>query len=150
MTQIVLGLVSFWLSGEYTYGSVESYDYKNEPLRENDLKAMFAMKSREHVLNHEKYQEMFSKYAEAIGIDKEQSYPEWDVIKEKLQKIEEDKIKAEVNKKIEQEKAIKKAEEENLYNLIHNRQNIIDAYFKKLRAKNLTRFVGNNHKLHKV
>jgi ubiquitin-conjugating enzyme E2 J2 len=33
VTQIVMGLVSFWLDSEYTYGSVESYDYKNLPFR---------------------------------------------------------------------------------------------------------------------
>jgi len=27
VSQIVVGLVSFWIGGEYTYGSVEHYDY---------------------------------------------------------------------------------------------------------------------------
>mmetsp|Transcript_3861 Transcript_3861/g.5851 ORF Transcript_3861/g.5851 Transcript_3861/m.5851 type:complete len:165 (-) Transcript_3861:377-871(-) len=31
VSQIVIGLVSFWISGEYTYGSLESYDFpKND------------------------------------------------------------------------------------------------------------------------
>lgn len=33
VTQIVMGLVSFWLSTEYTYGSIESYDYSDKPYK---------------------------------------------------------------------------------------------------------------------
>lgn len=55
VTQIVMGLVSFWLSNDYTYGAIESYDYNQEPFKGKDLKTYFASKSKEHVLNHEKF-----------------------------------------------------------------------------------------------
>ena len=71
VTQIVLGLVSFWLQDEYTYGSVESYDYpENIKLEPNEHSVRYAMLSREHVLSHEKFKEIFEPYAEAIGLDK--------------------------------------------------------------------------------
>jgi ubiquitin-conjugating enzyme E2 J2 len=89
VTQIVLGLVSFWLSGEYTYGSIESYDYSGQPYgaTTSELKKMFAMKSRDHVMKHEKYP-IFEKYAAAIGIDQPQDLPEWEPIKAKLAQLE--------------------------------------------------------------
>lgn len=168
VTQIVMGLVSFWLDTEYTYGSVESWDYYDEPFKGNDLRKYFAMSSRQHVIEHEKYEEIFKKYADAIGLNKEQSYPEWDEIKEKKMKIDADKLKAEEERKrkaeleriAKEEQAKKdaeikaeedrkrelienmKAEEDKKRELIENRQKIIDAYFKQLKAKGLTKLVG--------
>jgi hypothetical protein len=82
---------------------------------------MFAMKSREHVLAHEKFNEIFGKYADAIGINKEQSYPEWDEMKVKLEKIEEDRKKAEEEKKIKEEQAKIEAEIKRKEELLLNR-----------------------------
>ena len=95
VTQIVLGLVSFWLDDEYTYGSVEQYDLDQlkMDLTHEEHSTRFAMLSRDHVLAHEKYQQIFAPYASAIGIDKEQSYPAWDAIKLKVDGLEERKQK---------------------------------------------------------
>jgi len=156
VTQIVMGLVSFWLDNEYTYGSVESYDYQKEPLRNNDaeFKARFAMLSREDVIAHEKFEEIFKPYAAAIGIDVEQSHPEWDAIKEKIAKIEEDKAKAEAEKKLkEQKEAEEKAIAEEIArkaDLINNRDKIISGYFKKIKDQNLTRLVGLRPEIQKM
>jgi DNA gyrase/topoisomerase IV subunit A len=42
------------------------------------------MSSKDDVIKHEKFEEIFAKYADAIGLYKEQSYPEWDEITKKL------------------------------------------------------------------
>lgn len=91
---------------------------------------MFAMLSRQNVLDHEKYKQIFEPYASAIGIDKEQQLPEWEPIRTKLQEIENEKIRAEEEKKAKEAEAKIKAEQERIQNLIMNRQKIIDAYFK--------------------
>jgi len=63
------------------------------------------MKSREHVMSHEMYPKLFAQYASAIGIDKEQSHPQWDLMQVKLDEIE-------AKKKIAEELALKKKAEE--------------------------------------
>lgn len=164
-----MGLVSFWLCSEDTYGSVYSYDYGEVPFKGNERNAYFAMKSREHVLNHEKYP-IFAKYASAIGIDEPQTLPEWNAITEKLNKIEEDKIKAaqekkrkeEEAKRIEEERilaeeAAKKAaeeqarldaleairvEEERKRNELNHPEKLFNQYFQFLKQKDLTKFIG--------
>merc|ERR1712096_520363 len=54
VNQVVIGLVSFWLTNEFTYGAVELYDYNAEdrdiPTTQHITKN--AIESREHVLNH--------------------------------------------------------------------------------------------------
>jgi len=65
-----MGLVSFWLDSEYTYGSVETHDYSDmRILRGNELSQRFASMSRKSVLEHCKFKEIFAPYSEAIGID---------------------------------------------------------------------------------
>ena len=84
VTQIVLGLVSFWLSNEYTYGSVEeSYDYSSEVLKNDERSLYFASISRADVLAHEKFEAIFRPYAAAIGIEEPQTDAEWDRINQK-------------------------------------------------------------------
>ena len=144
VTQIVMGLVSFWLDSEYTYGSVESYDYQKEPFRNNndDFKARFAMMSRDDVLAHPKYEEIFSKYAKALGLDEPQSHPAWDALQIKIDKLDADKIEAEkLRKKQEEDKkmADEKAAQDKL---IQDREKYISGYFKKIKDRNLTRLVG--------
>lgn len=123
VTQIVMGLISFWLSEEYTYGSIESYDYSGQPFgaKTSQLNKMFAMLSRQQVLDHEMYKKIFAPYAAAIGIDKEQDIPQWEEIRLALKKIEDDKIKAEEEKKIREAEAKIKAEQDRIQNLITNR-----------------------------
>ena len=151
VSQIVMGLVSFWLEDEYTYGSIESYDFDDEyTLEERSIQ--FAMKSREEVLNHEKYF-IFAPYAAAIGIDQEVEYPAWADMKETIEKKKAEKIKAEEERvrqaKIEAEKKDQEAklaeierikqEKEAAFN---NRHKIMGQFFKNLAAKGMTKFVG--------
>lgn len=171
VTQIVMGLVSFWLTNEYTYGSIESYDYSGQPFKatSKELKHMFAMKSREHVMNHEKFF-IFEKYAAAIGIDQPQEVAEWNAIRETLEKMEKEKIEkeeaerkakeeAELKKLREEEERIRKEEEERLrleeekrqkelylLGTDNGRQELFNGFFKFLKQKGLTKYVGQpNH-----
>jgi len=67
----------FWLTGQDTYGA--EYD-------DDEKRTEWAIKSREKVLSHDKFKQIFEPYAAAIGIDKEQEVPEWQPIKEKWAK----------------------------------------------------------------
>ena len=51
----------------------------------------FAMKSRKEVLAHEKFQQIFGDYADAIGINTEETYPGWAEHQVLLNKINEEK-----------------------------------------------------------
>ena len=56
VSQIVIGLVSFWISNEYTWGAVEDYEFDSNPdLSETEQKLNYAMCSRESVLKNEKF-----------------------------------------------------------------------------------------------
>ena len=56
VSQIVIGLVSFWISDEYTWGAVEDYEFESNPdLSETEQKLNWAMSSRESVLKNEKF-----------------------------------------------------------------------------------------------
>ena len=67
VSQIVIGLISFWLTDEDTYGSYEGYE--DNGLEEEEQQMAFAHDSVNHVKNHEKYS-IFKDYAEFIEIDK--------------------------------------------------------------------------------
>ena len=143
MTQIVTGLVSFWLDNEYTYGSVESYDLSmaNMGLTHEEHSTYWASISREHVLAHEKFQEIFAPYAAAIGIDKPQELESWTTVTTKIKNFEANKIKAEEERlareaKEAEEKALREKEAKERY-LIENHRNIVNDYFRKLREKNM-------------
>jgi len=107
---------------------------------------MWAMQSRESVLEHEKFKEIFASYAEAIGIDKPQEIEAWTALSAKIKKIETDKLKAEQEKQARlareaEEKAIKEKEDQIRY-LRDNHAIIVNNFFKALKNKNLTRLVG--------
>lgn len=94
VNQIVIGLISFWITDEYTYGSVEYHDY---PENERDIPSSVriikqTIESREHVLNHEKFKEIFAPYADAIGINKKPEVPEWVGFMDKYNKDKEEKV----------------------------------------------------------
>jgi len=99
VNQIVIGLISFWLTDEHTWGDTQ-YDYRwpETGLEKTEQIYVFAHDSVEHVKSHEKYF-IFKDYAEFIGIDKREHLAEWDPIMEKLAKHK-------------AEQAVKKAEEE--------------------------------------
>lgn len=43
-----------------------------------DWQLKLTMESRDHVLNHPKFKEIFAEYGDAIGITTEPNFPEWD------------------------------------------------------------------------
>ena len=102
VNQIIIGLLSFWVSGEYTYGAVESYDfnqYKNPyKLKDKERLVEWAMNSRDAVRDHEIFKKVFADYVDAIGINEEVNMPEWEELKltieknkKKIQEEEEEK-----------------------------------------------------------
>jgi len=110
---VIIGLVSFWLTDEYTYGGMEHYDW-NE--KERDFPAFdkitkLALESRDLVLNHEKFKEIFTPYAEAIGINKKPEVKSWDGFLESYQKKLDDKAEKERIEQEKREKARKEREE---------------------------------------
>ena len=81
VNQVVIGLISFWVTDEYTYGAIEAYyDYKGfeKELSKQDYILKQTVNSRQAVLDHEKFKEIFSEYSDAIGIITEVKIPEWD------------------------------------------------------------------------
>lgn len=115
VSQIVTGLVQFWLGGEGTYGSIYSNrDYGDELLTLKQRRINFAMKSREAVLNHPKFKEIFSEFADAMGITKEQKFDHWEPMTEVLAKYEIAKVKRdeERRKRDEERAAARKLEQE--------------------------------------
>jgi ubiquitin-protein ligase len=85
VSQIVVGLSMFWLTDEDTYGAVYEDEYpKDMPWA--DRRMQWAMESREQVMSHDKFKQIFEPYASAIGIDKEQNLPEWHPVKELIAK----------------------------------------------------------------
>jgi len=71
VSQIVIGLTSFWQTREDTYGGVydsELSKFKKKGETDADCRIRLAKESREKVLSHEKYH-LFEPYAKAIGID---------------------------------------------------------------------------------
>ena len=79
-----MGLVSFWLSDEYTWGATECYDFKNKHITRDEQIQEWAQLSRESVLNHDKFKLIFADYAAAIGIDKVQNVSAWESLSIKL------------------------------------------------------------------
>lgn len=111
------------------------------------LNEKLAMDSREHVLNHERFLQIFAPYAEAIGINEEFSCPEWIALKEKVEKIAEEKLKAEAEaKRLVEEAAAAEAKrladeqaaearriaEEEAAIAAKLKENVIATYFKQL------------------
>ncbi len=72
MNQILIGLLSFWISNEYTYGAVEDYEFRNMSnplgLTKEQMIVNYAMQSREAVLADPKFKQVFGQYIPAIGI----------------------------------------------------------------------------------
>lgn len=99
----------FWLTDQDTYGAVYEDEYPND-MPWDERRMEWAMKSREQVMNHDKFKQIFQSYASAIGIDKEQDIPEWKPIMEKRAKQAAEKeakrIAAEQKKKEEEAKRL--------------------------------------------
>jgi len=164
VNQIVIGLLSFWLSDEDTYGSVYEHDYDHDDdWTFSQRKTQFAIDSRKSVLEHEMFQKVFANYADAIGINKAPENNEfgWDefiaereVINKKKEekaaiKAEEDRINAErlakeeADRKLKEE--LKKAEEDKLA-----QKKNIDDYFKAIQKMGLNKYIGQPEQIKKV
>merc|ERR1719263_291236 len=120
VSQIVIGLTSFWQTAEDTYGGV--YDHELGNLKKKgesdaDCRIRLAKESRDWCLKHEKF-ELFKEYAAAIGIDKVQEIEGWAEHQKKqdelMRVVTERKSKEEAERKAkeEEEKARKEKEEE--------------------------------------
>ena len=99
------------------------------------------MLSREHVLAHEKYIQIFAPYAAAIGIDKEQSHPSWDAVKLKVDGMEarkqKEKEEAALRAKWAEEEKLRLEKEAHERYIIENRFQIIRDYFVGLKKNNI-------------
>jgi hypothetical protein len=130
--------VSFWNEDEETYGSVyEGYDYTEQPLSGKDLCIKFAKESRDHVLNHEKFKQIFSKYAGAIGIDQPQSQPVWDELDSMIEKTAREKAEALEAVKMEELRAA--IADKNHY--------LFKDFFRLMKERDLTKYVGRNARM---
>lgn len=112
------------------------------------------MKSGAEVLKNEKFQEIFGDYADAIGITKQEMLPEWIKHQEILDKKEAEKKAVEEAERIRQEEE-RKAEEERLRLIEIEEQkkreaNSIKDYFKLLKQKNLTKYIGKPGQVKKI
>jgi ubiquitin-protein ligase len=87
VNQIVIGLISFWLTTEHTWGDTK-YDHRwpDNGLTRDEHMLQYAYESVEHVTNHEKYA-IFKDYVDYIGINKRENLQNWGPMLEKLAKF---------------------------------------------------------------
>lgn len=171
VNQIVIGLVSFWVQNdEYTYGAVESYDLRLEAGETaTERRIQRAKESRKAVLAHEKFQQVLSKYADAIGINSEPEVEGWKEHEEKMEgrrkvkaekerEAEERRLAAERKRKEEEEKRLQEeAEAKRLSELQvaeaeaaeRKRQadKLATDFFKQIKNMGLTGAIGQENKL---
>ena len=114
VTHIIMGCISFWMSGEETAGSL--YDFEKDDKSYHIKKA--ALESRDIVLKNEKFEECLGFYKEFIGIQDAQVVEHWKPIieeKEAAEKVKAEakaKEEAEAKAKADAEAAVLKAEAE--------------------------------------
>merc|ERR1712017_15480 len=110
VSQIVVGLTSFWQTTEDTYGGVYSHEVptKNGESRQDCL-IRLAKESGDWCLKHEKF-DLFKDHAAAIGIDKVPEIAGWEEHQKKQDELL--KVVAERKAKQEAEEAERKAKEE--------------------------------------
>ena len=88
VNQIVIGLISFWITNEDTYGAFYDHEFKNQKdFTPSENRQIMAMESREHVLSHEKFIEIFGEYTEALGIKTAVAPEEWTPLIAKKEKV---------------------------------------------------------------
>lgn len=95
VTHVIIGMISFWLSGEETAGS--TYYESEEEKTKMCLK--YAFESRRSVLEMDNYKECLAYYSEFIGINEEVMVEGWEPFKKEL----EAKLKAEAEAKAKAE-----------------------------------------------
>lgn len=149
VNQIVIGLQTFWQGGEYTYGSTEAHDYPRDiPLKERSYG--FAINSRKQVLEHPKFKEIFTPYAEAMGLNEEPKVAEWAGYLERQAKRDEEKrIADEKKQKAEAERKAKEAKENAKKNEAAKKL-AMQQYFKMIKEKGLAKYIGQPEHLKKA
>jgi len=102
----------------------------------------FAINSRKEVLEHPKFKELFSQYADAIGINEEGSVPEWagylerQAVRDEAKKIADEKKRIAAEEKAAKD-AIEAAKKEQA-----KKKLAMKEYFKMIQEKNLTKYIG--------
>jgi len=137
VNQIVIGLNTFWQGGESTYGSVHHGHYPNDiSLKERSYG--FAISSRQKVLEHPKFKEIFANYADAIGINEEPKVAEWaGYLERQAVRDEEKRIAEEKKRKAAEEKAKKAAKQE-----AEAKKAAMKEYFKMIQERGLAKYIG--------
>lgn len=158
VNQIVIGLLSFWQTEESngTLGAI--YGDRLKQRKEygetaSDVRITLAKKSRQAVLDHEKFF-IFKDYADAIGINTVPVVDTWKAHEQKIGDIEakiEAKKAAEAERKRKEEEAKqieveRKAEEERIQKM----KMIPKQFFKQLKQMGMTDYVGQKNKLKKL
>lgn len=88
VNQIVIGLISFWITNEDTYGAYYDHEFKNQKdFTPSENRQIMAMESREHVLSNKKFIEIFGEYSEALGIKTAAAPEEWTPLIAKKEKV---------------------------------------------------------------
>jgi hypothetical protein len=105
------------------------------------------MESREAVLNHPKFQEIFGEYADALGIKSAPEPKEWASLKLKKEEIDkrvaeeaEKKRIAELEKQEQERRRIEREE-------ARRKAGLMKEYFKLIAQKDLTKYVGTPKKI---
>jgi len=151
VNQIVIGLISFWLQSEHTWGDTQ-YDYKwpENSLTKNEQILAFAKDSIEHVKSHEKFH-IFQDYADYIGINTREELKEWDEVILKrdtfvaAKAIKDAEAKKQRDIQNAEKERVKKIEKEKLEAEAKNK--LIQEYFKLIHKKNVAKYIGQPKKL---
>ena len=91
VNQIVIGLVSFWVTDENTAGAFYKGELPNRDSygeTESDVRMTYTKNSREITLKHEKFS-IFKDYADAIGINNISEIDSWKAHEAKIAEIDE-------------------------------------------------------------
>jgi ubiquitin-protein ligase len=159
VSQIVIGLTSFWQTTDDTYGGVyarELGEFCKNGEKPNDCIIRLAKESREKVLNHDKFK-IFEQYASAIGIDKVPKIEISAEEQERLDKaaaklVEEKRIAEELRLKEEQERLIRLQKEEEERKIQEQKEKLAQAekikndYFKLISQMGLKKVKVNKKK----
>ena len=102
VTQVILGLVSFWYEDEYTAGAIY---YSNNPDGKEKKKrerTKAAWESREATLNHEMFKKYLAHMAEYIGINRKPKVAAWAIFRETELNAIEDRAKKQMKRVLKQ------------------------------------------------
>jgi ubiquitin-conjugating enzyme E2 J2 len=115
VTHIIVGCISFWLTGEYTYGSLDSYDRDDMSYHKHNA----SYRSSKTVLEDPKFEEVLGYYKPFIGINEVKEVKNWIPLieedeklaaEEAAKKVKEAEEKAEAEAKAKAEEEAKQAE----------------------------------------